>query len=165
MFLSIFALFNSIKMNKIVLLTGILFLVIANVDAQKIKEIDNIFFENGQPYTGSYTSCYDNGNIKMEMKVKEGKKHGQVRIFFENGQLNEIRSYKNNLMHGKWELFNRDNIKVSVARYKKGEKNGKWLIWNDKGTLLYQLYYKDGKKCGIWKRYDNEGNLVSHRKY
>jgi antitoxin component YwqK of YwqJK toxin-antitoxin module len=153
------------KMKQIVLIAGIILSVLSNSNAQEIQEIDGLFYTNGALYSGVYMTRYDNGQVKMEMNVKAGKKQGKVKIYFENGQLHEIRSYKNNLMHGKWEMYNENNILVSVARYKNGQKHGKWIIWNDSGNLLYELKYKNGEKTGTWKSYDGAGNLINERNY
>jgi antitoxin component YwqK of YwqJK toxin-antitoxin module len=153
------------KMKKILIITGFILLVFSSSKAQDIQEVDGLFYTNGELYSGTYKTHYDNGQVKMEMKVKNGKKHGKVKIYFENGGLNEIRSYKNNLMHGKWEMYNDNHILVSVARYKNGKKHGKWIIWNDEGMLLYELQYTNGQKTGTWKSYDGAGNLVNERKY
>jgi len=135
-------------MKKLILIAGICILFLNVAMAQEIKEIDGIFYQNGQLYTGEYISRYDNGKVKMTAKISEGKKEGIVQIYFENGQLNEIRSYKNNLMDGTWEIYNIYKVKVSVANYKDGLKHGQWLIFDDKGTLLYDMEYTNGPKSG-----------------
>jgi antitoxin component YwqK of YwqJK toxin-antitoxin module len=152
-------------MKRLSLIFVLVSLLLNVAKAQEIKEIDGIYYQNGQLYTGEYTSRYDNGMVKMTAKISEGKKEGIVQIFFENGQLNEIRSYKNNQMDGTWEMYNIYKVKVSVANYKNGLKHGQWLIFDDKGTLLYDMEYKDGQKTGTWKKYDETGKLISERKY
>ncbi len=156
---------NKKIMKKILLIIGITTLFLTGINAQEIKEVDGIYYQNGQLYTGEYTSRYDNGMVKMTAKISEGKKEGIVQIYFENGQLNEIRSYKNNLMNGTWEIYNIYKVKVSLANYKDGLKHGQWLIYDDKGTLLYDMEYTDGQKTGTWKKYDEAGKLTSERKY
>lgn len=153
------------KMRRISLIIAFISLLLNVSKAQEIKEIEGIYYQNGQLYTGEYTSRYDNGMVKMTAKIVEGKKEGIVQVFFENGQLNEIRSYKNNQMDGTWEMYNIYKVKVSVANYKNGVKHGEWLIYDDKGTLLYEMEYTDGQKSGTWKKFDNAGKLVSERKY
>jgi len=101
-------------MNRIGLTLGMILFLIFGLNAQDIKEIDGLYYENNELYSGSYCTLHDNGQVKMEMKVKEGKKHGKVKIYFENGRLNEIRSYKNNRMHGKWEMYNEKENQVKI---------------------------------------------------
>lgn len=152
-------------MKKIILILGICVLFLNASRAQEIKEVDGLYYQNDELYTGEYTSRYDNGKVKMTAKISEGKKEGIVQIFFENGQLNEIRSYKNNLMDGTWEMYNIYKVKVSVANYKNGLKHGKWYIYDDTGTLLYDMEYVNGEKTGTWKKYDASGKLISERTF
>lgn len=159
------SIFELKKMKKIIWITGVCILILNAASAQEIKEVDGIYYKDGQLYTGEYTSRFDNGMVKMTAKISEGKKEGIVQIYFDNGQLNEIRSYKNNLMDSTWEIYNIYKVKVSVANYKDGLKHGQWLIYDDKGTLLYDMEYTNGQKTGTWKKYDSAGKLVSERKY
>jgi antitoxin component YwqK of YwqJK toxin-antitoxin module len=152
-------------MKKLLVFAGIFILFLNAAKAQEIKEVDGIYYQNGQLYTGEYTSRYENGIVKMTAKISEGKKEGIVQVYFDNGQLNEIRSYKNNLMDGTWEMYNIYKIKVSVANYKNGLKHGKWYIYDDTGTLLYDMEYTNGEKTGTWKKYDGSGKLISERKF
>lgn len=152
-------------MKKLLVLVGFLALITTASKAQKIEEIDGIYYKNSKKFTGTYLSFYDDNTLQSEVKVKDGEKHGKATIYFKNGHVNEIRSYKHNQMHGKWVMYNEHGIKISIARYKNGKKNGKWVIWNDYGNLLYELEYDNGEKTGVWKKYDDQGNLVSERKY
>jgi antitoxin component YwqK of YwqJK toxin-antitoxin module len=152
-------------MKKLLVLLGFFALIITATKAQNIEEIDGIFYKNSEIFTGTYINFYTENQIKSEVKIRKGEKHGKTNIYFENGNLNEIRSYKHNAMHGKWTMFNEHGIKVSIARYKNGNKHGKWTIWNDYGNLLYELEYANGKKAGVWKKYDEQGKLISERKY
>jgi len=152
-------------MNKILLVAGLLLLFMNGLQAQQIVEKEGRYYRSNEPFTGTYTTRFDNGQPKMEINIKNGDKHGKTKIWSADESLHEIRSYKNNQMHGKWEMFNKDNILVSVARYRNGQKHGKWMIWNDQGNLLYELHYRNGEKTGIWKSYEGNGNMVDKRKY
>ncbi len=155
------------KMNKIVFITGIISLLFSSVatTAQQVEEKNGIYYQNGEPFTGTYETFFENGQLKREMELKNGKKDGKVKIYLENGQISEIHAYKNNKMHGKWVVYNKINQITSVARYKNGKKHGKWKIWNDEGNLLYELQYKNGKKSGTWKNYNEKGEVIQVRKY
>ena len=156
---------NKNKMKKIILITGVILLFISGLGAQELVETDGLYYKNSQLYSGKYQTFFDNGQLKMEMKIVEGKKEGKIKIYFENGQLNETRSYKNNEMHGKWLMYNNHGIKTSVARYRNGKKHGKWKIWNDYGNILYQLQYNNGQKSGTWKNFNEKGEVINERNY
>lgn len=145
---------------------GFIFFFMIHSFAQDIRELGGIYYSNSKPYTGTYTSHYENGNIKMSISLENGLKHGETRIYFENGNLNEICSYKDNLMDGTWVTYNEKEVKIAVANYKEGKKHGEWKIWDDQGRLIYEMNYADGEKSGTWKRYDpSTGEVTSKRDF
>jgi len=152
-------------MRKIGLLFGILFLVVFSAFSQDIKEIDGVYYKGNTPFTGSFTSSFDNGKPRIDMNLVNGLKEGVVKVYFENGELNEIRAYKKNEMDGTWLTFNESKVKVAEAHYLNGKKDGKWHIWDDNGILIYELEYTAGKKTGVWKNYDKNGKIISERNY
>lgn len=109
-------------MKKFLVLLGFLALIITGSKAQKVEEIDGLYFKNSEKYSGTYIISFEDNSIKSEVKIKDGEKHGKTTIYFQNGHVSEIRSYKHNKMHGKWVMYNEHGIKVSVARYKEWAK-------------------------------------------
>ncbi len=155
-----------VNMRTLTLLFGFIFFFVIHTFAQDIRESGGIYYSGSKPYTGTYTSRYDNGNVKMSMSLKDGLKHGETRIYFESGKLNEICSYKKNLMDGTWTTCNENGIRVAVANYKEGKKHGEWKVWDDQGRLIYEMNYTDGEKSGVWKRYDPAtGKVTSERDF
>ena len=151
-------------MKKLMFFVGVLLMVIT-VKAQNLQEVDGLYYQNSQLYSGTYLTYFDNGNLKMQSAFIEGKKHGECKIFYEDGTLNEVRSYKNNEMDGTWLTYNKLGVKVAEASYKEGKKDGNWYVWDDEGNLKYELCYKDGDKTGVWKSYDAMGVVINERDY
>ena len=152
-------------MKKLSLFLSLILIFSINTISQNISEIDGVYYaeSTSEPYSGIYTSYFDNGNAKMEVKFLNGFRNGETRIYFEDGALNEIRGYKEDMMHGSWVTYNDQKVKVGLANYKNGLKHGEWMIWDDKGNLLYEMNYVNGEKAGTWKKYDAHGNVVSER--
>jgi antitoxin component YwqK of YwqJK toxin-antitoxin module len=160
--------YNNIEfknMSRIIFIIGMFLFLFMGAKGQNLEERNGLYYNGTELYTGVNITRYDNGQVKQEMQIKNGQKHGTAKIYFENGQLNEIRSYKKNEMHGKWVMYNEHGIKTSVAHYKNGQKHGRWTIWNDYGNLLYELQYKNGEKSGTWRSYNEKGELINERKY
>ena len=68
-------------MKRINLLTGIFFMVWGALAAQSqgIVQSDGLFFTDATQtklYTGEYKEFYDNGALKVEMNIREGKPEG-----------------------------------------------------------------------------------------
>ncbi len=94
--------------------------------SQIIEGEDGLYYnEKSQLYTGVYTEFYESGQKRIELNLVEGKKDGEVILYFENGSKKEIRKYKMNLMHGTWITWNEQTVKVAEANYNMGNKDGK----------------------------------------
>ena len=113
------------------------------------------------PYTGRYTEFYDDGMLKMELYLKDGRPEGTYVIYYPSGKIAEVRSYYHVIFHGEWRTYNENGQLIGLASYKEGQKDGPWRIWSDKGNLLYEMFYTAGKKSGVWRSWDEEGNLLS----
>ena len=106
------------------------------------------------PYTGRYTEFYEDGMLKMELYLKDGRPEGTYVIYYPDGKIAGI-------FHGEWRTYSDNGQLIGLASYKEGQKDGPWRIWSDKGNLLYEMFYTAGKKSGVWRSWDEEGNLLS----
>ncbi|WP_372773912.1 toxin-antitoxin system YwqK family antitoxin [Mangrovibacterium sp.] len=152
-------------MKKILLLLGLCCAMALTTLAQKVTEIDGVYYKNSTPYSGLYTSTFDSGQTKFTVTLKNGLKNGEMRVYFENGKLNEIRHYAENEMDGIWTTYNEQEVQVGLANYKNGKKHGEWKVWDDNGSLIYEMNYVEGEKSGTWKKYNSEGELLSERTF
>jgi antitoxin component YwqK of YwqJK toxin-antitoxin module len=73
------------------------------VTYKELKWVDDVYFLNGQAYTGIARDKYKDGKLKGEYPFHEGRLHGVVREWWENGQL----STETNFDHGKRHGLNR----------------------------------------------------------
>ena len=110
-------------MHKIIniLIFGLVFL--CNSNAQKsepssIVQSDGLFFTDisqTKLYTGDYREFYDNGTMRLEMYIKDGKPEGDYVVYFPNGKPNEIRSYRDGKFHGTWRTYNEAGVLIPEA--------------------------------------------------
>uniref|UniRef100_UPI0025796A99 toxin-antitoxin system YwqK family antitoxin n=1 Tax=Parabacteroides sp. TaxID=1869337 RepID=UPI0025796A99 len=96
------------------------------------------------PYTGRYTEFYDDGMLKMELYLKDGRPEGTYVIYYPDGKIAEVRSYYHGIFHGEWRTYNEAGQLIGLATYKDGEKDGPWRIWNDKGIMRFEMFYTRG---------------------
>ena len=87
---------------------------------------------DGPRYDSSFTSWYQNYNLK------------------------EKGTYKNGLEDGVWNEWYEDGQKKSEANYKNGLKDGVWTIY--RYIKNEELSYKDGKLISL-KRWNEDGSL------
>ena len=82
------------------------------------------------PYTGRYTEFYDDGMLKMELFLKDGRPEGTYVIYYPDGKIAEVRSYYHGIFHGEWRTYNEAGQLTGIASYKDGQKDGPWRVWN-----------------------------------
>ena len=153
-------------MKKLLVLISAIIFTLPSFSQTISEGKDGLYYNSqGEPYTGTYRTFFDSGQVKSEVPLVNGLKSGSMMIYFPNGQVNEIRSYKEGKMDGTWLTFTNKGAKVAEANYTNGQKNGKWFIWDENGVLRYDMTYKDGQKVGLWIIYDEKGSKLSERNY
>ncbi|TDU81397.1 MORN repeat protein [Prosthecobacter fusiformis] len=72
----------------------------AEVTYKELKWQDDVYFLNGQPYSGLARDTHKDGKPKGEYPFKEGRLHGLVREWWDNGQLSTETNFENGQRHG-----------------------------------------------------------------
>lgn len=134
-------------------------------------------------------SYYENGNLKSELRYKDGHLNGECRWYFPNGkpelsinyvmdtlQGESLRWYENGFMQSR--CFYKDNEYDSVFEsynvtgkllkkeyYKKGVKHGALTQWYDSGKLFIEGNYNEGMFDGRWIIYYENGSVGSTATY
>ncbi|MBN2273615.1 MAG: hypothetical protein JXR41_06745 [Bacteroidales bacterium] len=134
--------------------------------AQITLSEDGLYYDQSDElFSGLYVEKYDDGTVKIQVAIQNGRKNGLMKIYYPDGSVNELRMYKNNMMHGTWETWNAAGIKTAEANYANDKKNGKWYIWDDSGTMRYDMIYFEGNKAGTWRMMNEKGELISTREF
>tara|TARA_Y100001970_G_C13840186_1_gene654072 strand:+ start:21 stop:716 length:696 start_codon:yes stop_codon:yes gene_type:complete len=132
-------------------------------------------------YAKDYREYYENGQLKVSGKLKDGVGEGTWFSYYENGQIQNEMNYKNGEGNGLWRgYYETGEIKVEVyckddkfygdmvgyykngqpserTKYKEGLSNGKSTLYFKDGNIKSQGYYKDGVKYGRWVDYFDSG--------
>ena len=125
-----------------------------------IENDKNIYSKNTRkPYTGVLIMYFDNGKIKYEGNIVDGKKNGIMKSYYENGQLQEEGHYKEGKYEGLWRRYFDNGILSIKGNYKDDKQDGFWKSYYDNGQLYLDRIYKDGKLEGFWKSYYDNGQL------
>lgn len=64
-----------------------------------------------------HTEFFDNGEMKLEVKLKDGKKHGSLKMYYDNGQLKLKGEYDNDIPVGKWKYYTKNGELQKVDIY------------------------------------------------
>ena len=95
---------------------------------------ERLMYYDGALYNGVGFYAYSNGQLEMEVNLKDGKEDGLVRMWYESGQLE------------------------FEAIFKDGKEDGLSRDWYENGQLHFESYYKNGDLKSI-KTWDEDGNL------
>ncbi len=89
---------NNIQDERIVADT-LPIIIIQNLDAKKQEEF------------------YENGNVKLEVELKNGLKHGTIKQYHENGELYLKGEYDNDEPISKWKYYNEEGKLIKKDNY------------------------------------------------
>ena len=84
------------------------------------------------------------------------KKHKE---YHENGQLKIEGEMVNGKRHGLWKSFYPDGKKWSETTFENGAKTGRTVTFYENGMMRYQGQYTNNERSGVWKFYNEEGAL------
>lgn len=108
--------------------------------------VDGVVYDiNEKPINGTYKIYYPNGNVKMEVKSKNGKPDGLGRFYNEDGNILFEGNFADGLMNGKMLNFYPDGSIHNEINYTKGKPNGTYRTYNQDGTLVVEVVFENGK--------------------
>ena len=119
-------------------------------------QAQDLFLSEGQyytdesqttPYTGRYTEFYDDGMLKMELFLKDGRPEGTYVIYYPDGKIAEVRSYYHGIFHGEWRTYNEAGQLTGIASYKEGQKD---LIL--RSAIFFMPFI-----CSLYNNFANKG--------
>lgn len=84
------------------------------------KLMEEIIFENSMPKLQKM--YYDNGNLAIEIPMKNGEVNGEAKNYYENGKIKEVYSFKN------------------------GKKEGIGKEYSETGEIIKEVLYKDDEE-------------------
>jgi hypothetical protein len=108
-------------------------------------------------------SFHSNGQLREEVPVVNGQRHGVVCSWHKNGVLATEEPYQNGQLHGVCRQW--DEAGRLLGKYKMARGTGIQRSWHDNGQLQMEVSTVRGEFCGrnrIWLR---DGTLLSERFY
>lgn len=144
-------------MNKVwMLFIGLFVLSCAETAEQSEQVID----ESGKLVEGVSRNFYENGKLRNEVPVKEGKRHGLAKEYYENGNLAAAIEYKNDLKEGLSQWFYQDGILYQEAQYQNNKKHGIEKKFYNTGELMAELKWKEGEALPGLVEYQQNGKEI-----
>jgi MORN repeat variant len=108
-------------------------------------------------------SYYRNGQIRDEVSLRNGQRHGHVRSWHKNGCRASEEPYVNGILHGvcrQWSESGR-----LLGKYTMGHGTGVQRNWHDNGRLQMELSTMRGEFCGRSRSWLSDGTLLSNHIY
>jgi antitoxin component YwqK of YwqJK toxin-antitoxin module len=86
-----------------------------------------------------YTEFYDNGQIKIEGKTVNGKRHGMWKSYYENGLKWSETSFNMGLKSGLTTTYLEDGMMRYKGQYYNDERTGEWLFYDSLGYIMKKI--------------------------
>ena len=121
-----------------------------------------IGFKNGKLH-GEYKLYYNNEQLFTFANYNNGFEEGKYLLYYENGQIQSSVKFKKGKMDGKYLYFYENGEKCLESSFKDGLEEGDQLLYSDKGDLELKLNYKNGTPTGEVDYYNE--NILRYKRY
>jgi antitoxin component YwqK of YwqJK toxin-antitoxin module len=106
---------------------------------------------------------YDNGNIKLEVNLKNGVRHGLFIDYYEDGSIKSRSTWVNGKVNGKAEHYYESGKLKEVTYWKEGKANGISEEYYENGQLFKKAINKNDQTVGEIDFYHDNGALKEKR--
>ena len=100
--------------------------------------------QSAGPAEETIKEYYEDGTLKMEISVKDGKKNGLARSFYPDGTVKTALNFSHNEIWGPVKKFYKNGSLHEESYFENGKRNGKARIYDTEGKLYAEYEYKDG---------------------
>lgn len=108
-------------------------------------------------------AVYRNGQLREQVPMRNGHRHGVARTWHKNGAIATEEPYQNDLLHGvcrQWDESGR-----LLAKYKMVHGTGVQRFWHDNGQIQLEVSTVRNRFCGRNRLWLRDGFLISERFY
>jgi antitoxin component YwqK of YwqJK toxin-antitoxin module len=124
-----------------------------------------VFCDRSLPKDLYVQQWYENGQLKYNCELNNGKCHGIVKMYYENGNTESIEFMQDGVLQGEAVVAYANGKTKAILQYKDGKMNGLQKGYTENGTLLCEANMREDKPDGETRRYDILGNLTSVELY
>jgi len=112
--------------------------------------------KNGK-YIGDFTIYFPNGKLKAKGIWEDGVGNGHIERYYENGKIEEKSSWSNNLQDGVTEIYHETGEIKFRGLYKKGLKIGEHLISKKSGEIAERMLYDEESNLYYLVKFESAG--------
>lgn len=119
---------------------------------------------NGELYSGYSMRYYQDGTIKQQIGILNGRKHNQSIEWFSDGHIKCESNYIKGKLSGEKKTWfpGSDHILKSKLNYQFGKADGEQKTWYLTGEIYKILNLNMGKEDGIQRAYRKNGELYAN---
>ena len=97
--------------------------------------------------------------VKFELHIIDGQRHGTYKSYFENGQISEDSNYEFGKLHGEYKEYHVNGNLKNLTQYKEGIQYGETKSFYDNGNKYREFNLINNEYEGEIKEYFKNGNL------
>ena len=113
--------------------------------------------------TALQRNFYRNGQVRQEVPLRNGHKHGVIRTWHRNAVLASEEPFENGLLHGICRQW--DELGRLLGRYKMVRGTGIQRAWHDNGQIQAEVSTVHGRFYGRNRLWLRDGTLISEAFY
>ena len=128
-------------MKKLFLLISLVFALLSCNDRLTERVVHS--YDNGQAscvhYINSKNECvrevqyYEDGTMRMEGEMKDGKRSGEWKSYFPDGKVQSTGFFEDGLRTGTAKVYHENGNVFMDGFYKEGQKTGEWVYYDEQG--------------------------------
>ena len=103
---------------------------------------------------------YENGNLKYEGLLCNGKRIKEWKFYYENGKLQFIGDYKYGEQDGLWKIYYENGNIKNIANYDYGKLVGLVRNYEEDGKFSSTTYYEEGSNLTKWQFFYKDGKSI-----
>ena len=109
---------------------------------------------------------YENGNVKLEVDLKEGIRNGKSTEYYEDGSIKSKALWSNDKLNGQATYYYNNGIVKSVVNWKENQKVGKAEYFYETGQIKSKCnYLNDTLMTGEVLNYSESGGIIERKIY
>lgn len=123
------------------------------------KKEKTVSSKNTKEKTGVNKIYYEDGTLRAEIPMVDGKRNGVARDFYSSGKPRLEVQYKEGVKHGLTKMYYENGTLYEENAFEMGVKQGVQKKYRQDGKLLAETKYHLGEPCAGLKEYLKDGSV------
>ena len=102
---------------------------------------------------------YSNGELRIEIEMKDGLKNGWTKEYYKNGQLKQEEYYDKGILAKVRKKYSETGVLLGEWQIDNGKENGLYKGYYPSGKMYREIEYENGKQNGVVKEYYEDGSV------